>query len=131
METLSYKKEFKAVKPHICNFCGERISAGEKYNKSTHKQDGEIYDWKTHLHCDYLADKLKMYDDEDTDGLTGDAFQEYIYGEYLDLIFACFSEEDLKKYSDVIQQLRHVRFMEKLVFVLRHHKKNDQLSPTK
>ena len=126
METLSYRKEYKAIKTHVCCFCGEKILKGDRYNKSTHKHYGEIYDWKTHLHCDYLADTLNMYDEEDTDGLTGEAFQEYIYSKYLDLTFDAFSQDDLKKYSDVIQQLRYVRFKEKLFFVLMHYKKLDK-----
>ena len=58
--------------------------------------------------------------------LTGEAFQEYIYSKYLDLTFDAFSQDDLKKYSDVIQQLRYVRFKEKLFFVLMHYKKLDK-----
>lgn len=123
METLSYKKEYKSIKSHVCNFCGGRIAIGEKYNKSTHKYDGQIYDWKTHLHCDYLADKLKMYNEVYDEGLSSDAFQETISEEHFSLMIKYFNQDEIKKYSDVIQQLRHVKFSEKLAFVLRHYKK--------
>lgn len=57
METLTYPKETKAIKEHICNFCNSRIPKGDTYFKSTHKFDGMVYDWKSHKHCSEIADK--------------------------------------------------------------------------
>lgn len=55
METLTYKKEVKAIKEHSYNFCGTKINIGEAYMKSSNKHDGEVYDWKTHKYCAEIA----------------------------------------------------------------------------
>lgn len=34
-----------ARKEHRCEFCGEVIHVGEKYNRQTNVYDGCIYDW--------------------------------------------------------------------------------------
>lgn len=127
METLSYSKEVKAKKDHRCNFCCSKIRTGEVYLTSTHKQDGAIYDWKTHRYCSDIASRLKMYDDLDSEGLGEDAFQETIHGEYFDLVLKLFDKDDLKKHSDVVQQLRNVQFNHKLMYVIRHYAKIDKL----
>lgn len=127
METISYQKEVKANKDHRCNFCCEKINKGDNYITSTHKQDGIVYDWKTHKHCSGIADRLKMYENCD-DGLTSDDFQESIHSEYFDLIVSKFTEEDLKKYTDIVQQFRCVRFRDKLFYVIRHYTHIDKTS---
>lgn len=125
MKTLSYPREVKANKEHRCNFCCEKIRQGELYITSTHKQDGGIYDWRTHKHCSGIASRLRMYDSCD-EGLTEDGFQETIHSEYFDLLVTKFSKEDVKKYSDVIQELRSVRFKDKLSYVIRHYARLDK-----
>jgi fructose 1,6-bisphosphatase len=125
MKTISEQKEVKAVKEHRCNLCGSKISIGDTYMTSTHKSDGDIYAWKTHKHCSEIADRLKMYEECD-EGLTGDDFQETIHGEYFDLMLNKFTKEDVAKYSDVLQQLRNVRFNDKLWYVIRHYNKIDK-----
>ena len=126
METISYQKEVKANKDHRCNFCGEKIRQGEIYVTSTHKNDGTVYDWKSHKHCDKIADRLNLYDGCDEDGLTEDSFQESIHNEYFDLLVYKFSKEDIQKYSDVIKELHSVRFKDKLSYVIRHYAKIDK-----
>lgn len=118
IETLKSQTEVKANKEHRCNFCGNKISIGELYIKSTHIGDGDLYDWKTHWYCNELANKLKMYEDAD-DGVTDEMFQETIHTTHDDLLISMFPKEDTKKYSDVIQQLRHVKFRDKLFYVIR------------
>lgn len=125
METLTYSKEIKAIKEHICDFCASRIVKGDKYMKSTHKYDGMVYDWKTHKHCSEIADRLKMYDDCD-EGLTQDIFMDIIHNVHDDLLINLIPEEELKKYSDIIQQLRRVKFDDKLGYVIRYFKKLDE-----
>jgi hypothetical protein len=125
METLSYQKEVKANKEHRCNFCCEKIRQGEIYCTSTHKHDGEVYTWKTHTHCSEMADRLKMYEDCD-EGVTGDDFQETIHSKYFDLILSQFTKEDIKKYSDVIQEFRKVYFKNKLMYVINHYARFDK-----
>jgi len=126
METLSYQKEVKAIKEHRCNFCCDKIRVGEVYCTSTHKHDGDIYNWKTHKYCSDIASRLKMYDDLDDEGLGEDSFQETIHSEYFDLMLKMFDKEDLKKYSDAIQQLRGVQFRQKLMYVIHHYAKIDK-----
>lgn len=130
METLTYPTETKAIKEHSCNFCAEKITKGETYLKSTHKYDGEVYDWKTHKHCAELAERLKMYDDAD-EGVTDDFFQETIHCVHDDLLIGLIPNEEAQKYSDIIQQLRRVRFKDKLGYVIRYYKKLDKEAETK
>lgn len=81
-----------------------------------------MYDWKSHTYCSKLASDLKMYEDAD-EGVTEDMFQESIHSVYFDLMLALFEKEDLKKYPDVVQQLRHVNFRDKLFYVIGHYNK--------
>lgn len=121
IETLRYATETKAIKEHICNFCGEKIRVGEIYLKSTHKRD-ELYDWKTHRYCSNLAAKLKMYDYAD-EGVTHDDFVETISEEFFTILHRMFSKEDIIKYGDAVIQLKNVRWHDKLWYVIRHYKK--------
>lgn len=126
METISYQKEVKAIKDHVCSFCSSKIRKGEKYQTSTHKNDGDIYAWKSHNHCDKIADRLKMYTYGEDWGLTREDFQEIIHGEYFDLLVSQISKEDIIKYEDIIKQLHNVRFNDKLNYVIRHYAKIDK-----
>ena len=132
METLIYQKEVKAIKEHSCNFCGTKINIGEAYMKSTHKHDGDVYDWKTHKYCAEIASRLKMYDDAD-EGVTMDDFMETIHCKHDDLLIdqLPFDKEQPQKFSDIIQQLRHVKFKDKLWYVIRYYKKLDKDAETK
>jgi hypothetical protein len=125
METISYQKEVKANKDHRCNFCGEKIRKDETYLTSTHKQDGSVYDWKTHKHCSEIANRLNMYEDCD-EGLTEDGFQETIHCVHDDLLITLIPNEDRDKYTQIIQQLRYVQFRQKLSFVIRHYASIDK-----
>ncbi len=49
-----------------------------------------------------------------------------MHSEYFDLLVTKFSKEDVTKYSDVIQQLRNVRFKDKLSYVIRHYARLDK-----
>jgi hypothetical protein len=131
METLSYQKEAKANIEHRCNFCCEKIRKGETYCTSTHKQDGIVYNWKAHKHCSEIASRLKMYEDCD-EGVTADDFQETIHSKYFDLILSQFTPEDIKKYSDIIQEFRKVYFKYKLMYVINYYARLDKnLKPNK
>ena len=74
METLRYGK-VKARKAHVCSFCGFTIPVGATYWHSTHKANGELYDWKSHEKCAELVEMLNMEGDE---GVTLADFYEYI-----------------------------------------------------
>ena len=47
--------------------------------------------------------------------------------EYLDLMLAQFTDEDITKYSDVIRQLRKVMFRNKLIYVVGHYARLDKV----
>lgn len=127
METLLEPTLTKANKNHACDFCGEKIIIGEKYLKSTHKFDGDIYNWKTHIYCAEIAARLKMYDEAD-EGVTSDYFIERISDEHYFILSKSFTEEEANKFSNILSQLHYVRFREKLWFVIRHYKKLDAIS---
>lgn len=85
MPTVLETAKRKARKEHRCDFCGLKIEVGEIYEDQTAVYDGELYHWKSHFSCKKLARELNMYDYCDDEGLTADAFQEYVdqylYGE--------------------------------------------------
>ena len=70
-----------ARKEHQCFFCGGIINKGEKYFRQSVECDGSVDDITTHINCDKLADKLKMYDEYGSydEGLSSDGFAEAIY----------------------------------------------------
>lgn len=73
-ETLQ-RKERTARKPHICSYCGGLIENGEVYDWEKLACDGEIYEWKSHKKCSYIASELWSYIDPD-DGMTAEDFQD-------------------------------------------------------
>lgn len=64
-----------ARKDHTCNYCGDVIHKGEKYDYSKLVQDGELYEWKCHLECNNIANILWEYIDP-WEGMTEDDFYE-------------------------------------------------------
>ena len=85
MITVLSENNPTARKEHRCNFCGEKISVGEKYHTSSCVYDGQCYTWKSHLSCNEIAHELDMYNNCD-DGVDEDSFCEYINNEYFTLI---------------------------------------------
>lgn len=122
MTTLMPQRKVKARKEHRCDYCCNMIRTGTSYLRSTHIYDGDIYNWKTHKHCQEVAEKLNMFEDCD-EGLTTEGFQETISNEYHDLIYERFTEAEIKKHSDVLHQLNYVRHNHKLGFVMCNHPK--------
>lgn len=64
-----------ARKQHRCDYCGNCINRGEKYEISTLRFEGELYEWKMHPECDDLASWLQDYIDPD-EGITEDDFRD-------------------------------------------------------
>ncbi len=122
METIAHPSETKAIKEHNCDFCSEKISVGSIYIKSIHKMDGRIYSFKTHTYCARLAETLKMYDHAD-EGVTGEIFMETVSEVHYDLIIKQFPAGEIGKYTDILQQLRYVKWHYKLGYVIRHYAK--------
>lgn len=65
----------KARKRHLCNYCGHDIEPGEKYNYSLLKDGGDVYSWRAHEKCNFIATELWDYIDP-WEGLDEDQFQE-------------------------------------------------------
>lgn len=126
METLKNPTETKAVKEHNCSFCGEIIAKGTVYEKSTHKNNGDVYDWKSHKHCSDLASRLKMYDDAE-DGLTQDCFMEIVDNHHDDLLLKQLPKNDINNYSDIIEQFKKVKWRDKFWFVIKYYNRMDKL----
>jgi hypothetical protein len=63
-----------ARKAHRCSYCGHKIRIGEKYNYAFLKYDG-VYEWKSHLRCEEIAQKLWNFIDPD-EGMTEEDFKE-------------------------------------------------------
>lgn len=90
----------KAVKDHICDFCGLKINKGETYQNQTLVND-YLYTWKSHLSCLELSRSLDMYDEGE--GITSDDFVELV-NEYLhdnDIEFSTW-EEGLNKAKQLL-----------------------------
>ena len=64
-----------ARKEHRCNYCGGIIRPGERYEYSVNKFDGDIYEWKSHEKCTFIAGEIWDYADPD-DGMDSDCFHE-------------------------------------------------------
>ncbi|MDZ4726175.1 MAG: hypothetical protein SH817_08455 [Leptospira sp.] len=103
METIVQPRPTKARKVHRCDFCELKIEQGETYERSVHKMDGSVYEWKSHLDCSWIASELNMFDHCD-EGLTGEAFQEEIMIEFEKLEFENPTERLFSKFlSQVIE----------------------------
>lgn len=107
------RKTVKANKDHKCDYCFQYIKKGHHYLNSGHVTDGHAYTWKSHLHCNEIAHKLKMWEHAD-EGLTSEDFQESIRFEY----------DDLMKANGVFEtrEFKYPPFQERMRYVLSHHK---------
>lgn len=68
----------KARKDHICNYCGGKILHGETYYyQSGINSDNDFYTWKSHVHCNAIADYMFKYGDY-FEGIGEDSFHDEI-----------------------------------------------------
>lgn len=72
VEVISISRPM-AKKEHVCDLCLLTIEKGKKYEKSFQKHDG-VFTWKNHIHCNELANRMRMWDWVD-EGLTSDDFE--------------------------------------------------------
>ena len=68
-------KERVAKKEHICKWCGGLIRAGENYDWSKNKDNGKLYEWKSHIRCTAIAHHYDFFNYCEDDGLTGEDFK--------------------------------------------------------
>ncbi|MDX1936136.1 MAG: hypothetical protein SFU21_03430 [Flavihumibacter sp.] len=64
-----------------------------------------------------------MHESCDADGITQEYFMECVNNMHDDLLCAIIPESDVKKYSDIIQQLRKVRFLDKVRWLVKKFNK--------
>lgn len=113
----------KAKKFHVCDFCGQRIELGEKYSNQFNRQSEGVYTWKSHIRCNEIASKLKMFDEAD-EGVTADDFYEHIKNEFMEVM----SEDHNEIYES--KSYKIPPFVEQLNFVINHHTTPELLNPS-
>ena len=106
MNILSSKTP-KARKQHRCDYCWSLIEIGEIYDNLSIENDGEVYTWKNHIDCQKIAEKLKMFEENQHEGVTESMFTECIVEEYYSLTEGTKTEK--------------IPFKQKLEIVIKHH----------
>ena len=100
-----------AAKEHTCMFCGCKINVGERYQRQTIADSGEVYDWVCHDDCIRLTNLLDMYGDYPEDGITADDFQcavsDYLADNYRD--------KDTGKLREDIKALSFIEPIRKII----------------
>ena len=82
MQVIKEPKRTKAIKVHICNYCGRKIMPREIYTKATFKED-YIYDWKSCDVCKPYVDEAFMNKYYDwSDGMGEEDFHRYMIEEH-------------------------------------------------
>jgi hypothetical protein len=119
MEIISDSNR-KAKKEHRCSYCNGIIVKGEIYNRQVNVDGGDMWTWKAHLDCNWIANKLDMFDGCD-DGLNGEQFREYINEEWHNLQ----RQIDEEKYESKVFVIPS--FFEMLEFMIKYHKENPEI----
>lgn len=64
-----------ARKQHTCSYCRGIIEKGKTYEWAKLAYEGELYEWKNHKECGFIAHQLWQYIGPD-EGMTEEDFQE-------------------------------------------------------
>ena len=75
MSDILEQKERVARKEHRCDYCFEIINKGEKYEWAKLVDDCQLYEWKNHIKCGFIARELWSFIDPDN-GMTENDFKE-------------------------------------------------------
>ena len=110
METISFTTP-KARKEHTCDWCNEKIKVGEIYTRAFCKED-DVYVWKNHIHCEKIAQELKMFDNG---SVSESDVVETIQEEYQRIM----SENNNEIYES--KDFKYPNFKEQLDFVCSFH----------
>jgi hypothetical protein len=114
----------KAIKQNTCDYCGGTIRVGHNYLKSTYKGD-YIYNWKSHVDCDFIANKLNMFKDCDEEGLTSETFMYFIYETYYELMTIKISSLPKQDRVIIIDELMKINSNHQLEYVIKYYKNLD------
>lgn len=68
-------KERVARKQHYCSYCNGIIEKGESYEWAKLIYEGQLYEWKNHKKCGFIAHELWDYIEPD-EGMTEEDFNE-------------------------------------------------------
>lgn len=75
MPDIISQTERKARKQHTCDYCNGIIAKGEVYKYQKLVDGSELYEWKSHLDCSFVASELWHYMDCD-EGVTQEDFDD-------------------------------------------------------
>ena len=75
MFSIIEHRDKKAMKPHLCDYCGGFIDKGETYDYQKTIYDGRFYEWRVHLACARVASAIWDYCDPD-EGMSDQEFQD-------------------------------------------------------
>ena len=114
MKAIQYATRTKSRKDRTCDLCFGKINTGDHYMRSVWKYEGSIYPVCNHECCQWLTNELNMY--EDGEGLSPDAFQEYIHNRFV----------EISMQSECL--INAPTFKEKLTIVYNYHK--NQTAPS-
>lgn len=116
MPTILHDSHPIARKEHICEYCGCKISKGQKYYRQTCAYDGYVYDWVAHKECQDIAHDLDMFSECDSEeGLTSDYFNDiindYINQEHYDKATddVAMDWQGLTRYEEVCKILEELK----------------------
>jgi hypothetical protein len=121
MKIISQNKR-TAIKEHRCDYCAGVINKGDIYQSSFIRFDG-VYQWKNHIDCQRIADKLRLFDDCD-EGLSEDDFKESIKDRYDYLLEVHGFHETETDY------IKRSSFQDQLKFVIENDLSNSEVNST-
>jgi len=95
-----------AKKQHKCNYCYSVINQGDKYRNTFIVNSGDSYEFKSHISCDKLVEKLNLYKDCVDEGVTDDLFQEVVVDRYKEINNFIGSYRDLPKFDEMLSVVK-------------------------
>lgn len=103
MYILKSIKIKKSKKIHTCNFCGLKIGLNKPYIYDVCVQDGDMYIWKSHIHCTTFCEKTDLYKKTDN-YITSDDFVELVRQTFHSI---CELDKDAKLYNYTFEKMLH------------------------
>lgn len=107
MEVIS-SAERKARKDHVCDFCLCKIKKGVVYKDDTCVNNGEIYNWRSHLECKEVLNYIPVDDDGDgIDSMQFDsALDQWFYDNEIEYFEINSSSTNKEKVDYILEKTR-------------------------